>query len=893
MNRGRLPNLTSLSLRQKLVIGSLSTAAYALLFVILFPAFGVGVTSLSILPVAATAWLFGPVWAILAAAAVVGLDVAMLNIVGGLGSPDIAWPAIIPRIVALLGVGWIVGQVSAVSQRLRTEIRQREQTERAMSEERTLSEALRMTANNLTSTLDIDELMQRILNNVWRVVPHDAANIMLIEGDTARVVGRRGYKERGLDEEVLGTRVIINNLPSFKQMVDNGQALLIADTSNDARWIRQAHTAWIQSFVSAPIRIDNKVVGAINLDSGTTGFFTPADGRRLEAFADQAAIAIRNARLYGLTMEKVNRLELVSRASQAITAVLDLEHLLRDSVRLISETFGYYNTMVMLVDGDELVVHAASHESVFPVSSLPHLKIGTQGITGWVAAKGEPLLVPDISIDPRYFFYEKIAETRSELAVPIRLRELSIGVLDVQSNQINAFNETDVTTLRTLADQLAIGIQNARLVERIQRRERYLDAIARVERHAAPERDPRRYLQAIATSLYQELDFSRVLIMLGDDALRELSIGALCDDRESDPTEEEYAYRQAYDTGILGRVMVLGKPYLARDTAIDPYFVNPRSLAGIACELAVPIRRRGQTVGVLTVQSTRKDNFDNLDLTVMAEVGEQLGINLENVELNDALRRHADELEDRVTRRTSELQAAKERLEELDKMKSKFVADVSHELRIPVTNLSLYIDLLEHGVNAKRAEYVHTFREQVTRLATLVESILNLSRLELGKTRIAFVPVDMNKLIEPVIEAFGVSANDAGVQLKFSPAKKLPEVLGEPGQLTQVISNLLSNALRYTSEGVITVSTEVDKKHWQVIMTVRDTGMGIAEEDLPHLFERFYRGKGAAQTDIPGTGLGLAITKEIIDIHSGTLDVESTPGKGSAFHVTLPMGKFG
>jgi len=893
MDRDRLLNLIALPLPQKLAILLAATVVYALLFAGLYPIVNIGIAPLSVFPIILSAWLLGIGPALLVALMVIGLNVALILAFSGDMSATLARYGNATGVVVLLGIGAIIGTLRDLSLRLRAESRQRADSERALVEERTLAEALRMTANNLNSTLDLEELMQRILNNVWRVVPHDAANIMLIEGATARVVGRRGYRERGLDETVLDHRIIIKNMPSFQRMIDTGQPTLIANTGSNPDWVAQPHTRWIKSFLSAPIRIDGKVAGAINLDSMTPDFFTGADAQRLGAFADQAAIAINNARLHRLTEERVNRLQLVSDISQQTTAILGLDQLLAESAQALNDAFGYYNALIMLVDDADLVTRAASHTGMHPITDLPRIRIGEQGITGWVAAHGEPLLAPDVKADARYFFFEKTAETRSELAVPIRLRDLTIGVLDVQSERLNAFNDTDITTLQTIADQLAVSIENARLVERIQRRERYVEAIRQVERSAAPERDPQRYLQAIASNLRREFNYSRVVILLGNDEERALSIGAVADANSAELSEQERAYRQRYEVGIMGRVMISGKPYLARDTASDPYFIPPPSKWSIASELVAPIRRRGKTIGVLGVQSTRKDNFDDLDLAVMAEIGEQLGINLENVELNDALRRHADELEERVAERTAELQAAKERLQALDKMKSKFVADVSHELRIPVTNLGLYIDLLEQGSKDKKSGYIRTLREQISRLATLIESILNLSRLELGRARVAFEPVNLNALIEPVVEAFEASADESGLRLTFAPDQKLPEVMGEPSQLTQVIGNLLSNAIRYTRQGEIAIETAVDKERWQAILTVRDTGAGIEVEDQPHVFERFYRGKGAAQSDIPGTGLGLAIIKEIVDLHGGAVELESTPGQGSTVRVKLPMGKLG
>ncbi len=225
------------------------------------------------------------------------------------------------------------------------------------------------------------------------------------------------------------------------------------------------------------------------------------------------------------------------------------------------------------------------------------------------------------------------------------------------------------------------------------------------------------------------------------------------------------------------------------------------------------------------------------------------------------------------------------RLKELDRLKSKFVSDVSHELRTPVANLKLYAELLESGKPEKRDHYMKVLREQADRQAQLVEDILNLSRLEIGGSKTPFEPVDLNALARQVVEAHRPAAEAAGLRLTFTPNPGLQPVRGAPNQLAQVITNLVANAINYTPAG--TVSVSADLRHGQVCVEVSDTGSGIDPDDLPHLFERFYRGRGARS--VRGTGLGLSIVKEIVDLHGGAITVHSEVGVGTTFTVTLPL----
>jgi PAS domain S-box-containing protein len=225
---------------------------------------------------------------------------------------------------------------------------------------------------------------------------------------------------------------------------------------------------------------------------------------------------------------------------------------------------------------------------------------------------------------------------------------------------------------------------------------------------------------------------------------------------------------------------------------------------------------------------------------------------------------------------------------ELDRMKDRFVSDVSHELRTPTTNISLYLELLENAPPQKRDEYLAVLRDQGYQLRKLVEDILDLSRLSMGrKSKAGFGPVNMDLLVSQVVTAHKPMAEAEGIRLELKSNGALPPVRGEENQLARVITNLVSNALCYTKEGEVCVRTYPNEK--AICLEVCDTGIGIDPQDLPHIFERFYRGKHVRQSRTPGTGLGLAIVKEIIDQHDGRIDIESNQGAGSTFRIWLPI----
>ena len=297
------------------------------------------------------------------------------------------------------------------------------------------------------------------------------------------------------------------------------------------------------------------------------------------------------------------------------------------------------------------------------------------------------------------------------------------------------------------------------------------------------------------------------------------------------------------------------------------------------------------------VPAMSREQFSKVAQVLFTLANQLSGIAYQNVQQARfiAARRQAEReirqlntsLEQRVADRTHELAEANARLQELDVLKSKFVSDVSHELRTPVTNLGLYLNLLEHGKVEKREHYLKMLNAQTARLGQLIEDILDLSQLERETAEMIFAPINLNDLIERVALVHQPRAEAANLQLICRLDPDLPLVSADSKRLEQVITNLVANAVNYTAVGQVQIVTWLEDT--QACMAISDSGAGIDAHDLPHLFERFYRGERAKQSGIPGTGLGLGIVREIVTRHGGTVVVESQVGRGSTFTVRLPV----
>ena len=244
-------------------------------------------------------------------------------------------------------------------------------------------------------------------------------------------------------------------------------------------------------------------------------------------------------------------------------------------------------------------------------------------------------------------------------------------------------------------------------------------------------------------------------------------------------------------------------------------------------------------------------------------------------------------LEDRVKERTMELERANARLHDMDQMKSKFIADVSHELRTPLSVMRLRITLLERRPEQAQ-RLLPMLEEQVMRMSQLVENILDVSRLDLAVNRTPFAPMEINQALSQVIDVHSALIHEKGLTLGVKLGEGLPSILGNYNQICQVLENLISNAVKYTLEGEIRVRSWYDPLRQRVGVTIEDTGIGISAEDLPRLFERFYRAASVSQSNIPGTGLGMAIVKEILDIHHGGIEIQSEIKQGTTINLWFP-----
>jgi len=441
---------------------------------------------------------------------------------------------------------------------------------------------------------------------------------------------------------------------------------------------------------------------------------------------------------------------------------------------------------------------------------------------------GKPVVIPDLAADPDQVPPEGWEWLRSYVGAPIQVRNLTVGFLNVASTRPGQFGPADAQRLEAFASHAAAAIENAGLYRELRNHAEQLEE--RVQERTAQ-------LQAQYARLETILRSTSDGIVVTDDG------GAIL---QTNPVA------QAWLTQTLSPEDAERLRETVRDLA---------RRADERPEMVLELTGLGLQVNAAPISEPR--------LTLPPASGGPVGVEAAAVvAIHDV----------------SHLKA-------LDRMRSRFVSNVSHELRTPITTVKLYAALMRRRPE-KWEEYLDALEREVDLQARLVEDILQISRIDAGRVDMKPRPTPINELTEVAVVSHQVLAQNRGLTLEHQPAEPGPVALVDPAQMMQVLNNLVRNAIHYTPEGgKVVISTskgEAEGRVWATL-TVADTGIGIPEEELPHIFERFFRGDEPRLMQVPGTGLGLAIAKEIVELHGGRVTVESLVGEGSTFTVWLPI----
>lgn len=331
---------------------------------------------------------------------------------------------------------------------------------------------------------------------------------------------------------------------------------------------------------------------------------------------------------------------------------------------------------------------------------------------------------------------------------------------------------------------------------------------------------------------------------------------------------------------IMFRDLTAGPFFLAPDVRELDDWPPPEWLVALEAIAGVPLARAGScSTVVLLGRDAPFSDTEGRSLAAIVEIAAS------------ALSRAAvlETVEQRVRERTQALNAANERLRSLDRVKSKLIHDVSHELRTPVSTISLYLSLLESGNPEKRRQYMAVLREQSRRLGRVVESVLDVTRVEAMAAGELLQAIALNPLVADVVRTHTRDAAQSGREIRCCLEDSLPGIAGIRPLLVSALSQLVENALKYTTAGTIRVATAFHEIKGMVRVSVEDTGPGISQDELPYVFDRFYRGEQVSQLTIPGSGLGLSLVRQIATLHRGQIAIESKIEEGTTVCLWFPI----
>jgi GAF domain-containing protein len=504
--------------------------------------------------------------------------------------------------------------------------------------------ALTKVGEAINKAISLDEILAIVLQEAVSLMGREEGSIILLDPATSTL---RIATSQGLSPEVVtafNARPVYPNEGSFGIAFQTSEMVEIADARTDPRVLHAVGHIPAQ-LTNVPLRTAQGVIGIIALDA-----LPPNDQARrlLLALADMAAVAIERAGFYEEAQKRAVQLETIRQVGQRMASILDLDELLSQVVGLIQQSFGYYVVDVFLIDEPGYAVFKASsspHDRALRERGL-RIKVGEEGIIGWVAGAGQPLLVNDVSQEPRFFFDELIPDTKAELAVPLKIGQRVIGVLDVEAAKVNAFDPDDVFVLQTLADQVAIAVENARLYQAERKRATQLAVVNQVARQAASILDLDQLLKTMVTAIRRGFDYYNVAIFLLDEAASEVKMRAIAGGFEDIAASD---YRQAVGVGLIGWTVQNGQPLLVNDVSQDQRYISGFLEEALTrSELCVPLQLAGQIIGVFDVQDTRLNAFDETDLLAMSILADQIAVAIENARLYEKIHEHAAQLAEKV-----------------------------------------------------------------------------------------------------------------------------------------------------------------------------------------------------------------------------------------------------
>jgi len=601
------------------------------------------------------------------------------------------------------------------------------------------------------------------------------------------------------------------------------------------------------------------------------------------------------------------QLALSNEVGQQITSVLEQKDLLPLLVRLIRDRFGYYFVGVWFINTEaeraELRAYAGPESLQALQGRTITIPLSHPSLVTGVCREGRVRVEDDVALASDYLALAELPGTRSECVFPLQIGDKLIGALDIQSEKIATFRSDDIMVLQTLANQIAIAIRNAELYRSEKRRRQLAEILVETGRTLTSSLDMREVPQRILEQLAVVVPFARGSIWLQrDDLLTMIASQGYPEGYQAPPMSIR-------EGDVYHRMATTQEPVLVRDVASEPGWQQVEGLPLDHSWLGVPLIARDKVIGMISLTRTEVGEFTPDDKTVVQAFAGQAAIALENARLYAEILDFNEHLEQMVQERTEALNQANQRLEQLYKSKTKFIEVAAHELRTPLTVIQANTQILPHMAQLKEGhpayQFLNGIRNGTERLLEIVNSMLDVARIENEALEAARKPVKLAHIISSAVKPYTTALRERQLTLILDESiETLPIIHGDFNLLIKMFYQLIGNAVKYTPDGgTIRVEGREVMEHTvpMVEVAVKDTGIGIDAEYLELIFEPAYQigevefhSSGRTKFKGGGPGLGLAIARGIVLAHGGRIWAES-PGHdevnfpGSTFYVRLPV----
>ena len=752
-------------------------------------------------------------------------------------------------------------------------------TAEAQEQHAATAEILRVISN---SPADAQPVFDAIAVNALRLCDAEGVVVARYDGALLHVAAHHNVNRETVDRlERQYPQVPSRDVPLGKAVLD-GVAVHVPDLQVAVEFAGSvARQLGAGSHVAIPLLYQSRAIGGIGISRRRRGHFSDNQITLLKTFAAQAVIAIENARLFNETKEALERetasgeiLRVISSSPTDVQPVLDA--VATSAARLCEAP----DVSIFLQDADRLRV-AARHGAIPSDTALPLSR--DNGVGAAVLAR-EAIHVRDMQTEvPRFPVSVENAQRlgfRTVLNVPLMRESIAIGAISLRRTEAQLFSERQVTLLQTFADQAVIAIENVRLFTELEARNQELrDAL---EQQTATSEllkvigrfafDLQPVFETLAQNAVRLCEADRAFIERFDgQVLRVVAAHNVA------PEHREYVEQHPIAPGrhsAAARAALEQRTIHIHDVHADPeYTYGAKDVDPLRTVLAVPIRRPDALLGVILIYRHEVRPFTSGQIALIETFANQAAIAIENVRLFEEI---AD--------KSRELEVASQH-------KSEFLANMSHELRTPLNAIIGFSEVLTERMfgelNEKQEEYLKDIHASGQHLLSLINDILDLSKIEAGKMDLELSEFDLAMTIDNVSMLVRERAARRSIALHMTVDARLGQIQGDERKMRQVLLNLLSNAIKFTPEGG---RIEVGAKpvNGSIEVSVTDTGVGIAPEDQEAVFEEFKQ-VGTADKKIEGTGLGLALSRKFIELHGGRIWVKSQVGAGSTFTFTVPV----